>query len=113
MPYLMILRRVRENNRGNDIYETHFLVQDHVVNPEKTLRNAIQEFLKSDDAIPMIEYSGGDYNWGDAVTSGKKAEAIWAKHGISLLDENDILSGRIVIITVNQDETLYIAPEEE
>lgn len=111
MPKLITLTRERQSERWRAT--DHFIAQDHVDNPEKALRKAIDDYLFTPDGKDMINYSCGDFNWGDAVMS--VSEECLNKHGIELKydDKTYTISGDTIEITVNQDEVLIRTEHED
>jgi hypothetical protein len=99
---VLIRERRSENWRRTD----YFIIQDVVVNPEEAMRNAINEFLFTDEGKKEITNSFGDFNWGDAISS--VTEKDWDKFGIQMKYDNQkyTISGETIEIIVNQDEVL-------
>lgn len=84
--------------RGSESWTNTFIIDDSVRDPETAIRNAIEEFLKTEDGWKAIEKTNGAFDFGDAVFY--VPEKIWKKHGLKLggVQTIDIL--------VPQDEVL-------
>lgn len=106
---LVALRRERTGWSATD----YFVADSSIENVEATLREAIAEFVKTDDGKKMVDYAGGDFNWGDAVSSS--IDSVLKKYGIERKDDRKsyTISGEVVEIFVNQDEVLCSEIEEE
>lgn len=102
---MYIVNLIRERASENQIWIDTFQVDDSVTNPELALRNAVQEFLATEEGKKALEYTTKDFNWGDAVVY--VPEEIWAKHGLKFQEVKS------VDIKVNQDEVLYDPSTEE
>lgn len=98
------LVRERRLPRGTEMYVDTFEVEDGVKDPEQALRDAVKQFLKTEEGKKMIEYSAGDFNWGDAVMS--VPNEVWKAHGLTMVETG------IQDIVVNQDEVLCEEEEE-
>lgn len=111
MAKLVALTRERRSKRWSQT--DYFIVQENVENVEKAMREAVKDYLKTESGKKMIEYSCGDYNWGDAVMSVD--EESWNKHGIELKYDHKEYSiiGETIEIIVNQDEVLCDEIDEE
>lgn len=103
----------RERLSENAVFKDYFIAEDHVEDVLQAMRDAVQEFLQTEDGKKMITYTCGDYNWGDAMNS--VSDDIWKKHGITPRYDNEpyTIIGPIVDIYVNQDEILIEDYEEE
>jgi len=104
MPQLVALTRERKSERWSQT--DYFVMEDNIKNPEEALRIAIYTYLLTEDAKDMIDYTCGDFNWGDAVMSID--EKVLKAFGIEHKNDHKQyqLSGPIVEIKVNQDEVL-------
>lgn len=96
---MKILNLVRERKAENWSVTDSFWVEDFVENPEEALRNAVKDFMISEDGKDGIIYACGDYNWGDAI-SGITDEFL-IPHGLRWYNED------VITVIVNQDELLY------
>lgn len=88
---------IRERSWENESWINHFIVSSD--NPEQKLRDAVKEYLQTDDGKKMIEATSYDFNWGDAINY--VPDEIWEKHGVKPVYES-----QAVTITVDQDEVL-------
>ena len=68
-----------------------------VFDVEQAFRDAVDEFLETDSGNKIVEYNGGDFNWGDAVLN--IPDFIWKNHGLIPLDTT-------ASVSVNHDENL-------
>lgn len=104
MPQLVALTRERRSERWSQT--DYFVMDDNIKNPEEALRIAIYTYLFTEDAKDMIDYTCGDFNWGDAITTVD--EKVLKAFGIEHKSDHKQyqLSGPIVEIKVNQDEVL-------
>lgn len=106
MEQLIIL--VRERDWEDEKWSDMFSVSDSQ-NPEQNFRNAIKEYLLSEEGKKAIKQTSNDFNWGDAIMY--IPETIWNKHGIKSINEGESVTvSNPITITVEQDEVLI--PEE-
>lgn len=99
---------VRVRHWENTSWQDKFLIVE-TDQPEQTFRNAIKEFLLTEEGKKQIKQTNGDFNWGDAVMV--VPNATWEKHGISpLADGVHYHVTDTFTLTVDQDEVLV--PEE-
>ena len=94
---------IRERKWENEFYVDTFEVDDSILYVEDALREAVKEFLGTDQGIEAVKETMGDFNWGDAINM--VPDEIWNKHGIYPV------SSGIEDIVVNQDETLCTGDE--
>lgn len=98
----------RERLSENEIWTDFFKVINSE-DPEQLFRNAIKEYLLTEDGTESIKGSSEDFNWGDSVMY--VPEAFWNKHGIHSVKENEsVVIQNPITIRVNQDEILI--PDE-
>ena len=71
---------------------------------EKAFRDAVKEFLSTEEGQRIVNYNGGDFNWGDAVLN--IPDEIWKNHGLIHLEST-------AVVSVNHDENLYRKISEE
>lgn len=104
---MYIVNLIRERTCESQLWIDTFIVDDSVKNPEQALRDAVKEFLATDEGKKANEYACNDFNWGDAVVY--VPEEVWAKHGLKFRDMKS------VDIKVYQDEVLCdpLTEEEE
>ena len=95
---MYIANLVRERRCEDAIWIDTFEVDDSVPHAELAMRNAVKEFLATEEGKKAIEYTSHDFNWGDVVSF--VPEKIWAKHGLRFQQVKS------VDIFVNQDEVL-------
>lgn len=88
---------IRERKSENQIWANNFIVEDEVKNPEEALRNAVKDYLATEEGKEAIKETCEDFNWGDVFTY--IPEEFLEKYGIhySWASETSI---------VNQDEVL-------
>lgn len=84
----------------------YFLIDNQVSNTEQAFRNAVDEFLMTEDGKEMIEVTDGDFNWGDAIVS--VPANILEHHGIQEMKDAYCYEnyGAMNVISVSQDERL-------
>ena len=90
---MRILNLIIQLRRGSDGYDTTvvpYAVRDGLENPEAALRAAVQDFLTSDteEARQALDYSYGDFNWGDAMSFVPKFYFIG--QGLTPIEEDSI-----------------------
>lgn len=102
---MYVVNLVRERACENEMWIDTFLADDSVEDPEQALREAVKEFLSTEEGKQAISYTCHDFNWGDAVSF--VPEEIWAKYGLKFQ------TFKSVDIKVNQDEVLCEAQKEE
>lgn len=96
---MRILNIVRERKCENWSTTDSFLINDDVLNPEEAMRNAIKDFMQSEQGKKSINYACGDFNWGDAMMD--ITDEFLKPHGIYRYQED------IETVLVNQDEILF------
>lgn len=89
---------VRERKCEDQTWIDTFEVEDFVENPERAIRDAVKEFLDTDEGKKALSYTCHDFNWGDAVVY--VPEEIWKKHGLRFR------TVKSVDVVVDQDEVL-------
>jgi len=92
----LVRQRVSEGRVWVDSYN----FDDSIKNPEEAMRNAVQEFLETEDGSEAIGETGGYFNWGDTVHY--VFEEILNKHGIYTIPSDINID-----VVVDQDEVLY------
>lgn len=106
MEQLVILIRERdwEIKKWSDLF-----IISNSANPEQSFRDAIKDYLLTEEGIKLIKQTSEDFNWGDAIMY--IPERVWNKFGIKSISEgeNTAISNPITLI-VEQDEVLI--PEE-
>jgi hypothetical protein len=102
---MYIVNLIRERSCENEQWVDTFEVEDRVTDPEMALRIAVECFLATLEGKKMIEYTGNDFNWGDAIMS--VPEKVWNHFGLRLK------MVKSVDIKVNQDEVLCKEEEQE
>ena len=102
---MKLLNLVRERRCENWSSIESFLVEDYVKNPEEALRNAVEDFMKSEEGKKAIEYACGDFNWG--VVAANITDEFLKPHGLMWF-KNDIET-----VSVNQDEVLFPEIQED
>jgi hypothetical protein len=90
---ILVRERLSENERWTDEFE----VADGV-DFEAALREAVAEFLKTEDGKQARLAACDDFNWGDAIMY--VPDECWAKHGLKMVTDS------IETLRVNQDELL-------
>jgi len=67
-----------------------FEIREDVQNPEKALREAIQEFVNSgtDQSRAALSYACGCFNWGDVFSN--VPDELFIKHGLTPLKQNAV-----------------------
>ena len=96
---MRMLNVIRERKSEDWRVSDSFLVDDRVENPEQALRNAVKDFMQSEDAVEAIKYAGGDFNWGDAIMS--ITDEYLMPHGLRSADSD------AQTVFLNQDEVLF------
>ena len=92
------LVRERPNGLEQDIWTDTFAHECSVNEVEQRLRDAVNEYLQTDEGKHQIELTCNDFNWGDAIMY--VPQAIWQRHGLTL-------SAPVTMsIRVRQDEIL-------
>lgn len=88
---------IRERKSENQIWVNSFIIDDEIEDPESALRQAIKDFLVTEEGKKAIEETSGDFNWGDIFTY--VPDEFLEKRGFrrSWASEN---------LIVNQDEVL-------
>ena len=61
---MRILNVVRERNSEGWSTIDSFLVEDYVVNSEEALRNAVKDYIQSEEGKQDVIDTNGDFNWG-------------------------------------------------
>lgn len=100
-PKRRTLNLIRQRISENEIWIDEFEYEDWVKNPEKSLRNAISNFLNTEEGTKAINDSCNDFNWGDAINS--VPESILNKYGLHYIIDKTNLTD----VIVNQDEVLF------
>lgn len=96
---MRIINMVRERASENWSTTDSFIIEDHVTNPEEAIRNAIKDYLETEEGKKSVEFAFGDFNWGDAMMDVK--DEYFEKYGIRRCEED------VETIIVNQDEILF------
>ncbi|MBQ8997077.1 MAG: hypothetical protein IJ086_07420 [Clostridium sp.] len=91
----LVRERISEDWRETDI----FLVEDSVVNPEEALRNAVRDYMQTEEGKQSILNSCKDFNWGDAMMD--VPNEYLNLYGIYKMVDD------VETIIVNQDEILF------
>lgn len=94
---------IRERKWENEYYVDTFEVDDSILYVEAALRDAVNEFLGTEEGIEAVKETMGGFNWGDAINM--VPDEIWNKHGIYRANSG------IEDIVVNQDEKLCTGDE--
>ena len=102
---MRVLNLVRERSSENWSRIDTFIVEDYVTNPEKALRNAVKDFMQSEDGRKAVEYACGDFNWGDAITY--ITNDFLGIYGLTICEQD------IETVLVDQDELLFPDIQEE
>lgn len=97
---MKIINLIRERISEDELWVDTFLAEDWVNNPEEALRNAVTDFLKTEQGLESMKESFYDYNWGDFVNDVPKD--ILSKYGLAVSDSHL----ETINIKVNQDEIL-------
>lgn len=58
---------IRERKWENEFYVDTFEVDDSILYVEDALREAVKEFLGTDQGIEAVKETMGDFNWGDGT----------------------------------------------
>lgn len=89
------------NQIPSKVWVENFYIRPEVEDAEKMLREAVKEFLASNDetARKAKEYACGSFNWGDAISS--IPESLFEKHGLVRMSGQDIVE-----VNVDHDEVL-------
>lgn len=95
---------IRERKSENQVFENTFFVEDHVTDPERAFRLAVEAYLKTPEGKQKIVKACSDYNWGDAMAT--LPEEILNQYGIHTGPD-------VTYICVNQDEVLFPELQEE
>lgn len=95
---MYIVNLVRKRSYEYELWVSAFQAEDIVTNPEQALRDAVKEFLSTEEGRKALDYTAHDFNWGDAVTH--VPEEIWNRYGLKFQNVKS------VDIKVNQDEVL-------
>lgn len=102
MKQLVVLIRKREWE--NAVWADYFRAEPSE-NPEETFRQAVQEYLMTEDGKEAIKATSEDFNWGDAVMDVPKEQ--WMKHGLEPLQSGDsVVIHHTIEVIVDQDEVL-------
>lgn len=96
---MRILNVVRERNSEGWSTIDSFLVEDYVVNSEEALRNAVKDYIQSEEGKQDVIDTNGDFNWGDAMMG--ITDDFLAPYGLR------ICCNEVETIFVNQDEVLF------
>ena len=95
---------IRERKSENQVFENTFFVEDHVTDPERAFRLAVEAYLKTPEGKQAIENACSDYNWGDAIATVPE----------EILNQYGIYEGtEATFIYVNQDERLFPELQDE
>jgi len=76
-----------------------FLADDEVTDPAQAARDAVAEFLATDEGKKIVERTI-DFDWGHAMVY--VPEDIWRKHGLLWPVDGQ----QAVVVVVDQDESL-------
>lgn len=102
MNKLVTLERTRlwENKVWTDQF-----VQTIEGDSEELLRNAVADYLSTEEGESALEACSYDFNWGDAVICVSQLD--WKKYGLQLVYEGDEVSvSSFETVRVDQDELL-------
>ena len=98
-----ILNLIVQDRDGLDwkVWVVNFRVDSGVDDPRQALREAVKDFVTSEtqEAKASLEYAGGGFNWGDAMSS--IPDEVFRRHGLQRLTG---IQG--VDMDVNHDEIL-------
>ncbi len=86
MPRVMNLVMTDLSDPKNaEVFVESFDVRSDVADPEKALRDAVNEFVQSGSAASTqaLAFANGYYNWGDAMSS--IPVSLFSKHGLTRL----------------------------
>lgn len=83
------------------IWVENFCLEDSVEDPERALREAIKDFLKSgtEAAKEAISYASGCFNWGDVMST--VPNEFFARHGLRKMSACEAVD-----VNVEHDEIL-------
>ena len=86
--------------KGEENMVVSYRIREDVTSPEEALRAAVQDFINSgtQESIKALEYAGGCFNWGDAMSSIPNEYFI--KRGLTPIE------GDSIDISVDHDEIL-------
>ncbi|WP_214688281.1 MULTISPECIES: hypothetical protein [unclassified Exiguobacterium] len=101
---MRLVNLVRERKSDNSHVVDTFLVKDSITEPEVALRDAVKDFLMSDEGKKCVIYACGDFNWGDAISN--ITDEFLQPHGLVSFNVSET-------IVVNQDEVLFSDIQEE
>lgn len=95
-------------SRDWKIWIENFWLEEGVENPEKALREAIQDFLKSgtEASEAALSYACDCFNWGDAMSF--VPDEVFARHGLRKISDYGAVD-----INVEHDEILCVEECEE
>lgn len=82
---------------GGEVYVDVFAAAGCVADPERALRSAVEEYLRSPEGRQAAEETGWEFNWGDALMY--VPVEVFLRHGILPLD--------VAEVEVHQDEILF------
>ena len=89
MRILNLLIKLRREDKC-DMFVVPYAVNADIKDPEARLRTAIQDFMTSgtEAAMRALEYSCGDFNWGDVASF--VPDSYFINVGLTPIDENSI-----------------------
>lgn len=96
---MRVVNIVRERISEEWTTTDSFLVEDRVSNPEEALRNAVRDYMQSEEGKKDIVDSNYDFNWGDVMMN--ITDEYLKPHGLQFCHQE------IETIVVNQDEILF------
>lgn len=101
---MYLLNLIREINSEGSRCENTFLAEDTVTDPGQAIRDAVQDFLKTEEGSAEVAFYCNNLNWGDVIYA--VPEEIWNQHGLHFR------SVRAVEVLVNGKEVLSKSNEE-
>lgn len=74
---------LQDRNEPEASFVVTFYMRDGLYEPEKSLRDAIKDFLSSGtkEAQKALKEANGYFNWGNAL--GSVPDELWEKYGLS------------------------------
>lgn len=116
---------LQDHNEPAASFVVTFYIKDGLYEPEKALRDAVNEFLSSgtEEALKALKEANCYYNWGDAL--GSVPDEIWEKHGLtrrtsismsSFVDYNESLfdsSSDDLLVAIKKIVSYYIINGEK
>lgn len=102
-----LVRLTRNRWSEHQSWTDDFIADETVTNPEEALRNAVADFVKTDEGRESVIASSFDFNWGDAIQD--MPDEYWTRRGMHYLYDSMTytVTGSPVDIAVSQDELLF------